>query len=117
MSKGRRVASAVAAAAVLLLIAIGYFRYQTMLLKSRESTLEVNLAALRGTIVQYTKDKHKPPQSLHELVDAGYFAKLPVDPMTQANGTWEPVIAGQGITDVHSGSTAISSKGTAYRAW
>ena len=54
-------------------------------------------------------------------MDGGYFRELPEDPITNSNETWETVTdtsvaspdqTDSGITDVHSGSTAISSEGT-----
>jgi general secretion pathway protein G len=63
---------------------------------------------------------------LQDLVDAGYFRQLPIDPITNSNSSWEPATdtavaapdqTQSGIVDVHSGSTAISSEGTPYNTW
>jgi len=111
---------------VALLIGISIPVYKTMILSSREEMLKANLLALREVIDQYTADKKKAPQTLQDLVDAGYFRKLPMDPVTHSNSTWDPVIdtvaispgkTDRGIVDVHSGSSSISSDQTAYRAW
>jgi general secretion pathway protein G len=111
---------------ILLLIAVSIPMYRSMMRNSREETLRVNLIALRDVIQQYTKDKQRAPQSLQELVNAGYFRQLPLDPITNSATTWEPVIetvvispekTDRGITDVHSGSSSTSSKGTEYRTW
>ena len=49
-----------------------------------------------------------------------------IDPITNSNSTWKPVIetvvvspgqTDRGIMDVHSASTAVSSIGTAYYVW
>ena len=37
----------------------------------------------------HTADKKKAPQALQDLVDAGYFRQLPIDPITNSNSTWE----------------------------
>jgi general secretion pathway protein G len=101
-----------------LLIPISLAKYKQMILQSRESTLKVNLAAMRGVIKQFTQDKKRAPQSLQDLIDAGYFRQLPIDPLTNSNSTWEPVIeTAQGITDVHSGASSVSSDGRTYRNW
>src|SRR5688500_3537024 len=50
--------------------------YRTMILSSREKTLKVNLHSLRDVIDQYTADKKKAPQTLQDLVDAGYFREV-----------------------------------------
>src|SRR4026209_2712386 len=84
-------------------------KFQAMLLNSREATLNVNLTAMREAIQQHIKDKHRAPQSLQDLVDAGYFRQLPIDPITNSNASWRPVIEdvvispgqiGRGITDL-----------------
>ena len=108
----------VGVAIIVLLVAILVPRYKTAVLNSREKTLTVNLGALRQVIKQYTQDKQKAPQSLQDLVDAGYFRELPVDPITNSTATWRPVVdTTQGITDVRSGSASTSSEGTAYSTW
>ena len=91
--------------------------YQAVILKSREANLQTNLATMRSVIKQYTADKRRAPQSLQDLVDAGYFRSLPLDPITNSRTSWKPVIEDSGITDLHSGSSSISSDGTTYSAW
>jgi hypothetical protein len=43
-------------------------------------------------IKQYIKDKKQAPHSLQDLVEAGYFRQVPIDPMTNSNSSWKPVI-------------------------
>ena|SRR5437773_2033184 len=111
---------------IAILAAISIPMYRAVVLNAKETVLKDNLRDLRRIIDQYTADKKKAPQSLQDLVDAGYFRQLPIDPITNSNSTWEPstdtAIASpdqteSGITDVHSGSSAISSEGTAYNTW
>jgi len=79
-------------------------------------------------ISQYTLDKQKAPQSLDDLVTAGYLKQLPVDPTSGRSDTWVPDQEQDtimsidetdqgGIIDVHTGSQAIGSDGTAYNTW
>ena len=100
--------------------------YRGTVLHARETVLRDNLRELRKVIDQYTADKKKAPQSLQDLVDAGYFRQLPEDPMTNSNQTWETVSdtslaatdqTEAGIADVHSGATGISTEGTPYSTW
>ena len=56
-----------------VLVGIAIPVYRTMILRSRESTLKVNLHSLREVIDQYTGDRKKAPQTLQDVVDAGYF--------------------------------------------
>jgi general secretion pathway protein G len=112
---------------IAILVGIAIPVYKTMILSSREKTLKANLYSIRSVIDQYTADKKKAPQTLQDLVDAGYFRKdsLPLDPMT-GHRTWRedfdtsvssPDQTDTGITDVHSLSTAVSSEGTTYDTW
>jgi len=111
---------------IAILASIAIPMYRAVVANAKETVLLDNLRELRRVIDQYTADKKKAPASLQDLVDAGYFRQLPVDPITNSNSTWQPVndtsIAApdqtdSGIVDVRSGSTAISSKGTAYNTW
>ena len=112
---------------IAVLVGIAVPIYKTLILRSRESTLKVNLHTLREVIDQYTADKKKAPQSLQDLVDAGYFRRdgMPLDPMT-GQRTWREVVDSSvssadqtetGITDVHSLSTQMSTEGTTYDTW
>ena len=95
--------------------------------KAREAALKEDLHAMRTAIDSYTVDKEKAPQSLDDLVQAGYLKVLPVDPMTNRNDTWVPGQSGMltsvsemddgGIDDVHSGSQAVGSDGKTYNTW
>ncbi|MBI4472657.1 MAG: prepilin-type N-terminal cleavage/methylation domain-containing protein [Acidobacteria bacterium] len=109
-----------------ILVTIAIPMYQSVVLRSKETVLKDNLRALRQTIDQYTADKKKAPQTLQDLVDAGYFREIPLDPITDSRDTWETIIdtsvsspdqTESGIVDVKSGSTAISSEGTPYNTW
>ena len=88
--------------------------------------LRDDLATLRKVIDEYTVDKQEPPQSLQDLVDAGYLHAIPVDPMTGSTDTWQvdveqvpvpPDQTASGVVDVHSGSAANGLDGTAYSTW
>ena len=85
---------------VAVLVAIAIPTYRAMVRQSKENILTVNLGSLRDVIKQYTQDKRRAPQSLQDLVDAGYFRELPVDPFTNSNSTWKPIRTEQGIVDV-----------------
>lgn len=112
--------------AIILVLALSISKYQAMVQESREKVLKTNLATMRDVIKQYSKDKQRAPKSLQDLVAAGYFRELPVDPFTNSNSSWKPVIedvvispgqTDRGITDLHSGSSSTSSNGTVYNAW
>lgn len=109
--------------AVLLSIALPM--YSRAILSSKEARLHYNVAKLNEVIQQYSLDKKKAPQTLDDLVTAGYFKFLPED-ITGSKDTWktepeDPQNAMNpdetGIGFVHSGSDEISSDGTPYSSW
>jgi len=111
---------------IAILAAIAVPIYKAVVLNAKETVLKDNLRTIRRVIDQYTADKKKAPQSLQDLVDAGYFRELPLDPITGSNSTWETVVdtsvssaeqTETGIGDVHSGSAGVSSEGTPYNTW
>jgi len=114
-------------AIILILVSVALPAYNQSIWRARESVLKQNLFSLRSVISQYTLDKQKAPQSLEDLVSAGYFKQIPNDPMTGRNDTWtveeetDTIMTVDqqqpGIFDVHSGSTAVGSDGTAYNTW
>jgi general secretion pathway protein G len=110
---------------IIILMAIAIPNYNRTVIQSRESVLRSNLSTLRSVISQYTLDKQKAPQSLDDLVQAGYLRQIPVDPMTKETN-WEVVQEDvmmavdqqePGITDVKSASSGTASDGTAYSTW
>ena len=110
---------------IMILMAVAVPMYNQSVVQARESVMRSNLATLRSVISQYTLDKQKAPQSLDELVTAGYLRQVPIDPMTR-EANWEVVQEDvmmavdqqdPGITDVHSASSANASDGTAYSTW
>lgn len=109
-----------------ILLAISVPVYISTVRHAREAVLRDDLFQLRSLIDQYTMDKQQAPQSLDDLVTAGYLRALPKDPFTNSDSTWQPVQDNSmmsldqqdpGIVDVHSGSDATSSDGTAYSSW
>lgn len=109
-----------------VLMAVAVPNYMAAIKAARESVLKEDLHVIRNAIDSYTMDKQKAPQSLQDLVDAGYLKSIPADPMTHASDTWvvdqsdsmhtidqtEP-----GIDDVHSGSQEPGTDGQPYSTW
>jgi len=94
--------------------------------KAKEAVLKEDLHTMGNAIDSYTVDKEKAPQSLDDLVQAGYLKTMPIDPMTSRNDTWMTSQSDNlgdinetqsGIDDVHSGSQGVSSEGTTYNTW
>ncbi|MFZ0759428.1 MAG: prepilin-type N-terminal cleavage/methylation domain-containing protein [Candidatus Sulfotelmatobacter sp.] len=108
-----------------ILLSIALPIYNQSIVRAREAVLRNDLFELRKLISQYTLDKQKAPQSLDDLVQAGYIKVIPKDPMTN-EANWEVVQEDvllsvdqqdPGIDDVHSASNATASDGTAYSSW
>ena len=110
--------------AILATIAIPI--YVRTLQRAKEATLREDLHTMRTAIDSYTVDKEKAPDSLDDLVQAGYLKSIPVDPMTSSSQTWITGMSDTmtdinetqgGMDDVHSGSQALASDGTTYNTW
>lgn len=109
-----------------LLAAIAVPMYVQSVRHAKEAVLKEDLRTMRSAIDAYTVDKQKAPQSLDDLVQAGYIKAMPKDPFTNRTDTWIP---GQddtlqsidqteaGINDVHSGAQEVGSDGTSYSSW
>jgi general secretion pathway protein G len=113
-------------AIVVILIAIAIPQYQKSIIRAKESVLKNNLFTLRQVIDEYTYDKQKAPQSLQDLVAAGYLREIPLDPMTGSSDTWHTIMEDAlqsvnqtepGIFDVKSGSDKTGLDGTPYADW
>lgn len=111
---------------ILILVSTAIPMYQQSILNAREAVLRQNLFTLRSVIDQYSEDKEKAPQSLQDLIDAGYLKQIPIDPITHSRETWQTVQedvllsvdqSQPGITDVHSGAQGSGTDGTPYSDW
>jgi general secretion pathway protein G len=111
---------------LLILVSTAIPIYQQSIVRAREAVLSQNLFTLRSVIDQYTMDKEKAPQSLEDVVQAGYLKQIPVDPFTNKRDTWqveqedilESVDQTQtGISNVHSGAEGTGSNGVPYSEW
>jgi general secretion pathway protein G len=100
--------------------------YKMHILHANEAVLKQDLRHMRDAIDQYTQDKGKAPQSLDDLVSAGYLHAIPKDPFTHSSDSWQTVQEDvltaidqnePGISDVKSGSNLVSSEGTPYNSW
>ena len=111
---------------ILILIGMAAQRYEKSVQHAREATLKQDLMVMRQSIDNYTLDKQAAPQSLDDLVQAGYLRKVPTDPMTGASD-WvaqydsvvlSPEQTSTGMVDVHSNSTRVSPfENTPYNEW
>src|SRR3984893_11488716 len=109
---------------IIILASVALPQYQKTIMHARETVLRDDLYKMRSLLDQYAADKGKLPQSLDELVSAGYMRELPKDPITD-NKDWSIATGedpystegGSGVTDVHSSSGDVSTEGTPYSEW
>src|SRR5713226_1144180 len=109
---------------IIILAAVALPQYQKTIMHARETVLRDDLFKMRSLIDYYAADKGKLPQSLDDLVSAGYMREIPRDPITD-NKDWNIVTGddpystegGTGVTDVHSSSAETSTEGTPYSEW
>lgn len=113
-------------AIIAILASIAVPSYLSSMRAAKEAVLKEDLHIMRNAIDSYTMDKEKAPQSLDDLVQAGYLKSIPTDPMTHATDTWvtstddtyESVDESEpGINDVHSGSQDVGLNGQMYSTW
>jgi len=97
--------------------------YQSALLRARETALRHDLFTLRDLLDQHRADKGKYPPSLQTLMSAGYLRKMPVDPFTTSEVTWQEIteptvgsVEGE-VVDVFSGSDRVGTNGIPYNQW
>jgi general secretion pathway protein G len=112
---------------ILILLSMATGRYQQSVIRAKEASLKQDLAVMRKAIDQYTLDKLGAPQSLEDLVGAGYLREVPVDPITgkkdwllefETNVLFSPEQTSTGVSNVHSASDKVSPfEGTAYTSW
>jgi general secretion pathway protein G len=109
---------------IIILAIIVMPQYQRTVITARESVLRDDLFQMRKMLDQYAADKGQLPQSLDDLVSAGYLREMPIDPITE-KADWNTTTGsdpnstegGQGVTDVHSSASDPSSEGTPYNQW
>ena len=107
---------------IIILASVALPQYHKTIMHARETVLKDDLFKMRSLIDEYAADKGKLPQSLDDLVTAGYMRQKPKDPITDADD-WNPAMGDdpytgdQGMIDVHSSSSEVSTEGTPYSEW
>ncbi|HWT02464.1 MAG TPA: type II secretion system protein [Pyrinomonadaceae bacterium] len=109
---------------IVILAVIAMPQYQRSVTHAKETVLRDNLYQLRKAIDLYGADKGKLPQSLDDVVAAGYLREIPLDPITgEKDWTVETgedpnsLRGEQGITNVRSASPDTSTEGRPYNEW
>ncbi|HKV40985.1 MAG TPA: type II secretion system protein [Blastocatellia bacterium] len=108
---------------LVILASIAVVNFEMLKVKARETLLKDDLKSMRKVMDEYSADKEQLPQSLDDLVKAGYMRDVPPDPIT-GQVDWDlemgddPFARGdsvtQGVVDVHSKAPGTGSDGKAY---
>jgi general secretion pathway protein G len=111
---------------IVILTTMGMTQYRHSVIYAREGVLKEDLFRLRDAIDQYYADKGTYPSTLDALISEGYVRRLPDDPFTRSNSSWQTVpaepdpnnpTAEAGVYDVKSGSEETALDGTKYADW
>lgn len=108
-------------AIVAMLLSLVAPRYIRQADRAKEAVLRENLSGLRVALDQYYGDKGRYPEKLELLVQERYLRKLPIDPVTGKQTTWQLVTVEEdghkGIYNVKSGALGSGMDNTAYNTW
>src|SRR5512147_1951488 len=78
---------------IVILASLTLAGYSHSIKRAREATLKEDLFRMRDAIDQYYADKGQWPSTLDALVSDGYLRKVPEDPFTRSNSTWQTIPA------------------------
>jgi general secretion pathway protein G len=111
---------------IIVLATMGMAQYRSSVVRSKEAVLKEDLFRLRDAIDQYYADKNQYPATLDSLASDGYIRRIPKDPFTDSESSWQAVpaepdpnnpTAEPGVYDVKSGSDGTALDGTKYSDW
>lgn len=107
---------------VALLLTLAVPRFFPSVDKTKETILLDNLRNTRAVIDQYHADTGRYPDSLEQLVEKKYLARVPVDPITESETTWVLVPPEEGgapgaVYDIRSGAPGNGRDGRPYAEW
>lgn len=111
---------------IVTLATVAMVQYRQSVLFARESVLKDDLFKMRDAIDQYYADKNKFPETLQDLVTAGYLRAVPKDPITNSTASWQEVpaepdpnnpSASVGVYDVKSGADGTALDGSRFSDW
>jgi general secretion pathway protein G len=111
---------------IVVLAGMGLVQYRNSIVRSKEAVLKKDLFEMRDAIDQYYADKNEYPATLDALVTDGYLRRMPKDPFTNSEASWQTVpaepdsrnpTAEPGVYDLKSGSDQNALDGTRYSDW
>ena len=101
-----------------ILVTLAEPSFRGAVVKAKEAVLKQDLFTMRDAIDQYRADQGQYPKNLEELTSKGYLKRMPVDPFTKSDTSWQELQAQEGgVFDVHSGTDLLSHDGIPYNQW
>jgi general secretion pathway protein G len=109
-------------AIVALLLTLAVPRFFPSVDSAKETILMDNLRSTRAVIDQYHADTGRYPDSLEQLVEKKYLARLPVDPILESDSGWvvtPPEEEGTpgAVYNIRSGAPGNGRDGRPYAEW
>ena len=109
-------------AIVALLLTLAVPRFFPSVDSARETILMDNLRSTRAVIDQFHSDTGRYPDSLEQLVEKKYLARLPVDPILESDSGWilvPPEEEGTpgAVYNIRSGAPGNGRDGRPYAEW
>jgi general secretion pathway protein G len=109
-------------AIVALLLTLAVPRFFPSVDSAKETILMDNLRSTRAVIDQYHADTGRYPDSLEQLVEKKYLARLPVDPILESDSGWiitPPEEEGMpgAVYNIRSGAPGNGRDGRPYAEW
>ena len=109
-------------AIVALLLTLAVPRFFPSVDAAKETILQDNLRSVRAVIDQYQADTGRYPDSLEQLVEKKYLARLPVDPVLESDSGWVIVPPDEegtpgAVSNIRSGAPGNDRSGRPYAEW
>jgi len=109
-------------AIVALLLTLAVPRFFPSVDAAKETILQDNLRSVRTVIDQYYSDTGRYPDSLEQLVEKKYLARLPVDPILESDSGWvivapEDETTPGAVYNIRSGAPGNDRSGRPYAEW
>jgi general secretion pathway protein G len=109
-------------AIVALLLTLAVPRFFPSVDSAKETILMDNLRSTRAVIDQFHSDTGRYPDSLEQLVEKKYLARLPVDPILESDSGWIVVPPEEegtpgAVHDIRSGAPGNGRDGRPYAEW
>jgi general secretion pathway protein G len=109
-------------AIVALLLTLAVPRFFPSVDSAKETILMDNLRSTRAVIDQFHSDTGRYPDSLAQLVEKKYLARLPVDPILESDSGWIVVPPEEegtpgAVYNIRSGAPGNGRDGRKYVEW